>query len=63
MLKNVQKDDSWRSTSVQISHVEVVTAKVVRLPPRISQPLWNICVANDHGYVPFVIPIHKDKFH
>ena len=26
-----------------------------RLPPWLDWPLWNICVTNDHGYVPFVV--------
>ena len=35
--------------------VEVITSKVLRSPPWLSRQLWNICVANDHGYVPLVV--------
>ena len=28
--------------------------KFVRSQPRLGWPLWNICVTNDHGYVPLV---------
>jgi hypothetical protein len=26
-----------------------------KMTPRLSWPLWNICVTNDHGYVPLVV--------
>ena len=29
--------------------------QVLRLPPWIGWPLWNICVTNDHGYVSLVV--------
>jgi hypothetical protein len=35
--------------------VEVTTSKVLRSPPRHGWPLGNICVTNDHGYVPLVV--------
>jgi hypothetical protein len=25
------------------------------LPPWLGWPLWNICITNDHGYVPLVV--------
>ena len=28
---------------------------MLRSPPWLGWPLWNICVTNDHGYVPFVV--------
>ena len=28
---------------------------MLRLPPCHLWPLWNICVTNDHGYVPLVV--------
>ena len=31
------------------------TSTVLRLPPRLGWSLRNICVTNDHGYVPFVV--------
>ena len=40
---------------VPLSYVEVITSKVLRLPPWLGWPLWNICVTNDHGYVPLVV--------
>ena len=35
--------------------VEVITSKIWRSPPWLGWPLWNICVTNDHGYVPLVV--------
>jgi hypothetical protein len=35
--------------------VEVITSKIVRSPPWLGWPLWNICVTNDNGYVPLVV--------
>ena len=34
---------------------QVITSKVLRSPPWLGWPLWNICVTNDHGYVPLVV--------
>jgi len=28
---------------------------MLRSPPWLGWPLWNICVTNDHGYVPLVV--------
>ena len=42
-------------TRVPFCQVEVITWKIVRSPPCLGWPLWNICVTNDHGYVPLVI--------
>jgi hypothetical protein len=33
-------------------HVEIIASKVVRSPPWLCWPLRNICITNDHGYVP-----------
>ena len=32
-----------------------ITSKVLRWPPWLGWPLWNICVINDHGYVTLVV--------
>ena len=32
-----------------------IIRKTLRLPPWLGWPLWNICVTNDHGYVPLVV--------
>jgi hypothetical protein len=32
----------------------VITSKVLRSQPRLGWPVWNICVTNDHIYVPLV---------
>jgi hypothetical protein len=40
---------------VPFGKVEVITSKILRSPPWLDWPLWNICVTNDHGYVPFVV--------
>jgi len=37
------------------THIEVIISTVLRLPPWLGWPLRNICVTNDHGYVPFVV--------
>ena len=34
---------------------KVITLKVLRSPPRLGKPLWNINVTNDHEYVPLVV--------
>jgi hypothetical protein len=39
---------------VPLGKVEVIT-KIVRSPPWLGWPLWNICVTNDQGYVPLVV--------
>jgi len=40
---------------VPFGKVEVITSKIVWSPPWLGWPLWNICVTNDHGYVPLVV--------
>jgi hypothetical protein len=32
-------------------------------PPWIGWPLWNICVTNDHGYVPLVVNTSRSFSH
>ena len=34
---------------------EVITSNILRSPPWLGWPLWNICVTIDHGYVPLVV--------
>jgi hypothetical protein len=34
---------------------QVITSKALRSPPWLGWTLWNICVTNDHGYVPLVV--------
>ena len=34
---------------------EVITLKVLWSPPWLGWPWWNICVTNDHEYVPLVV--------
>jgi hypothetical protein len=33
----------------------VTTSKILRSPPWLGLPLWNICVTNDHEHVPLVV--------
>ena len=40
---------------VPFGKVEVITSENLRSPPWLGWPLWNICVAKDHGYVPLVV--------
>jgi hypothetical protein len=43
----------FRFSSYIPEHVEIIASKVVRSPPWLCWPLRNICITNDHGYVPF----------
>ena len=45
----------WRSHVVSLHNLQVITSKVLRSPPWLGWPLWNICVTNYHGYVPLVV--------
>jgi hypothetical protein len=36
---------------------------VLRSPPWLGWPLWNICVTNDHGYVPLVVNTSRSSPH
>jgi len=36
---------------------------VLRSPPWHGGPLWNICVSNDHGYVPLVVKTSRSFPH
>jgi hypothetical protein len=49
----IQKDKQ-RSTK-HTYKTKVSTLKVLWSTPRLGWPLWNICVTNDHGYVPLVV--------
>jgi hypothetical protein len=40
---------------VPFGKVEVITSNMLRSPPWLGWPIWNICVTNDHGYVPLVV--------
>ena len=35
--------------------VSIYTSKVLRSPPWLGWPLWNICVTNNHRYVPLIV--------
>ena len=35
--------------------VNIYTSKVLRSPPWLGWPLWNICVTNNHRYVPLIV--------
>jgi hypothetical protein len=36
---------------------------MLRSPPWLGLPLWNICVTNDHGYVPLVVSTSRSFPH
>ena len=40
---------------VPFGKVEFIASKILRSPPWLVWSLWNICVTNDHGYVPLVV--------
>ena len=48
---------------VSFGKVEVITSKMLRLPPWIGWPLWNICVTHDHGYIPLVVSTSRSFPH
>jgi hypothetical protein len=48
---------------VSFGKVEVITSKMLRLPPWIGWPLWNICVTNVHGYIPLVVSTSRSFPH
>jgi hypothetical protein len=35
----------------------------LRSPPWLGWPLWNICIKNDHGYVPLVVNTSRSFTH
>ena len=41
----------------------VITSKVLRSQPRHGWMLWNICVTNDHEYIPFVVSTSRSFPH
>ena len=40
---------------IPFGKVEVITSNILWSPLWLGWPLWNICVINDHGYVPLVV--------
>jgi hypothetical protein len=40
---------------VPLGKVAVINSKIVQSSPWLGSPLRNICVTNDHGYVPLVL--------
>jgi hypothetical protein len=48
---------------VPFGKVEVITSKIWRSPPCLGWQLWNICITNDHGYVPFVVSTSRSFPH
>ena len=40
---------------VSLGEAEVITSNALRSPPWHGGPLWNICVTNDHGYIPLFV--------
>ena len=43
--------------------MEVITSNVLRSPPQLGWLLWNICVTNDHRYVPLVVSTSRSFPH
>jgi hypothetical protein len=48
---------------VPFGKVEVITSKIWWSVPWFSWPLWNICVRNDHVYVPLVVNTSRSVPH
>ena len=47
---------SYFRQKVSCSRSDIADIKQrLRSPPWLGWPLWNICVTNDHGYVPIVV--------
>jgi len=51
------------ATEPRVPLGQVTTSKVVRSWPWLGWPLWNICVTNDHGYVPLVVTTSRSFPH
>ena len=47
----------WQRVAANKEVIEprIITLKVLRSPPWLDWPLWNICVTNDHGYLPLLV--------
>ena len=58
-----QQGSYWIKVSYTISEIEVITSNVVRFPPWLCWPLWNIWVTNDHGNVPLVVSTFRSFPH
>ena len=43
--------------------VKLKSSKGLRSPSWLGWPLWNICVTNDHGYIPLVVNTSRDFPH
>jgi len=63
LSKKKINDSNKEATRVPFGKVEVITSKLLRSPPWIGWPLWNICVTNDHGYVPLVVNTSRSYPH
>jgi hypothetical protein len=43
-----------------LNHVMLfISSNVLRSPPWLGWLIWNICVTNDHGYIPLVVSISR----
>ena len=40
---------------IEVKQQSLTHSNVLRSPPWLGWLLWNICVTNDHGYVPLVV--------
>jgi hypothetical protein len=48
---------------VPLGYAEVITSNVLRSPRWLGRPLCNICVTNDHGYVPLLLSTSMSSPH
>ena len=48
---------------VPFGKIEVITSKILRSPPSLGWPLWNICVTNDDVYAPLVVSTSRSFLH
>ena len=55
MISCIPANKEATKPRVPFGKVEVITSKILRSPPRLGWPLWNICVTNDHGNVLLVV--------
>jgi hypothetical protein len=55
LLYNNELDEVQYMISCKSISCTSITSKVVRSPPCLGWPLWNICVTNDQGYLPFIV--------
>jgi hypothetical protein len=53
--KRVAANKEATEPMVPLGKVEAITSNILWSPPWLGWTLWNICITNDHVYVPHVV--------